>query len=182
MAVSRRLRYEILRRDDHACRYCGQRAPDVPLTVDHVIPVALGGTDEPANLVTACKDCNAGKSASSPDASIVSNVADDALRWAAAMQRAAEIQAQDQQARQAYVDAFGEAWGNYYSLPRDWTMSVGRWYDTGLEINFLFDCIDAAFAARGVEWRWKYFCGVVYRRLTERQQIAQEIIAREDAE
>lgn len=33
MAVSKRLRYEILRRDDHACRYCGDRAPDVKLTV-----------------------------------------------------------------------------------------------------------------------------------------------------
>jgi 5-methylcytosine-specific restriction endonuclease McrA len=62
VSVSKRLRYEVLRRDDHACRYCGHTAPDVPLTVDHVIPVALGGTDEPENLVTACKDCNAGKS------------------------------------------------------------------------------------------------------------------------
>ena len=32
MAVSKRLRFEILRRDNHACRYCGQMAPDVKLT------------------------------------------------------------------------------------------------------------------------------------------------------
>lgn len=81
MAVSKRLRYEVLRRDNHACRYCGRSAPDVALTVDHVVPVALGGSDDPGNLVTACRDCNSGKSASSPDAPIVANVADDALRW-----------------------------------------------------------------------------------------------------
>lgn len=61
MAVSKRLRYEILRRDSHTCRYCGASAPDVPLRVDHVTPVALGGTDTPANLVTSCEPCNSGK-------------------------------------------------------------------------------------------------------------------------
>lgn len=28
MAVSKRTRYEVLRRDNHACRYCGARAPE----------------------------------------------------------------------------------------------------------------------------------------------------------
>lgn len=80
MAVSKRLRYEVLRRDNHACRYCGRSAPEVALTVDHVVPVALGGSDDPTNLVAACRDCNAGKSASSPDAQIVDDIAADALR------------------------------------------------------------------------------------------------------
>ncbi|MFF0777048.1 HNH endonuclease [Streptomyces sp. NPDC003720] len=62
MAVSKRLRYEILRRDNHTCRYCGASAPDVPLRIDHVTPVALGGTDHPSNLVTSCEPCNNGKS------------------------------------------------------------------------------------------------------------------------
>lgn len=46
MAVSTRLRYEILRRDNHQCRYCGGTAPDVKLTIDHVIPETLGGNDD----------------------------------------------------------------------------------------------------------------------------------------
>ncbi|MYR30536.1 MULTISPECIES: HNH endonuclease [unclassified Streptomyces] len=62
MAVSKRLRYEILRRDKHTCRYCGAHAPDVPLRVDHVLPVALGGSDHPSNLATSCDPCNNGKS------------------------------------------------------------------------------------------------------------------------
>lgn len=39
-------------------------------TLNHVIPLALGGGDEPENLITACADCNAGKSSSNPDAPI----------------------------------------------------------------------------------------------------------------
>lgn len=55
------LRFDVLARDEYTCRYCGRKAPDVVLHVDHIVPVARGGTNEPANLVTACRDCNEGK-------------------------------------------------------------------------------------------------------------------------
>ena len=61
MAISKRLRFEIFRRDGYACRYCGRRAPAVILEVDHQIPVSRGGTDHPDNLISACLDCNRGK-------------------------------------------------------------------------------------------------------------------------
>lgn len=82
MAVSKRLRYEVLRRDNHACRYCGASAPDVKLNVDHVIPTSLGGSDKPTNLVTACADCNSGKTSSLPNATPVSDVEQEAFRKA----------------------------------------------------------------------------------------------------
>ena len=56
-------RFRILRRDGFACRYCGARAPDVLLEVDHLIPVSAGGGDDSTNLVASCEDCNRGKSA-----------------------------------------------------------------------------------------------------------------------
>lgn len=56
-----RLRFDILARDNFTCRYCGRSAPDVALNVDHVFPVAKGGTNDPDNLVTACFECNNGK-------------------------------------------------------------------------------------------------------------------------
>lgn len=89
MAVSKRLRFEVLRRDNHQCRYCGATAPDATLTVDHVVPEALGGSDDPSNLVAACAECNAGKSATPPDAALVADVAADAERWADAIKHAA---------------------------------------------------------------------------------------------
>ena len=60
--ISPRTRFEVLKRDNFTCRYCGRHAPDVELEVDHVIPVAKGGTNEFFNLVTACWECNIGKS------------------------------------------------------------------------------------------------------------------------
>ncbi|MYS16585.1 HNH endonuclease [Streptomyces sp. SID4982] len=90
MAVSKRLRYEILRRDNHACRYCGATAPDVKLNVDHVIPQALGGTDKPDNLVTACADCNSGKTSSLPGADPVMDVDQNHFRQAVLVRQAVQ--------------------------------------------------------------------------------------------
>lgn len=62
MAVSVRARFEIFKRDDFSCRYCGRRSPEVVLEVDHVVPASKGGTDDEMNLVTSCWECNRGKS------------------------------------------------------------------------------------------------------------------------
>lgn len=62
MAIGKRLRFRVFQRDNFTCQYCGERAPDVVLQVDHKHPKSLGGTDEEANLTTACFGCNNGKS------------------------------------------------------------------------------------------------------------------------
>ena len=61
--VSKKLRFEVFKRDKFTCQYCGRAAPDVLLELDHIHPVADGGTNDLLNLITACKDCNAGKGA-----------------------------------------------------------------------------------------------------------------------
>jgi len=63
MTVSTRTRFEVFKRDRFVCAYCGRTPPDALLHVDHITPVALGGTDDMANLITACSTCNLGKSA-----------------------------------------------------------------------------------------------------------------------
>ena len=60
--VGRKKRFFVLYRDNFTCRYCGAKAPDVKFHVDHKIPVSKGGNSELSNLVTACVDCNYGKS------------------------------------------------------------------------------------------------------------------------
>lgn len=62
MSVSKRTRFEVFKRDSFTCQYCGAKAPDVLLHVDHIEPRAKGGTDDILNLVTACAGCNGGKS------------------------------------------------------------------------------------------------------------------------
>lgn len=61
--IGKKLRFEVLKRDKFTCQYCGQKAPDVILHVDHIQAVANGGSSNIINLVTACSDCNGGKSA-----------------------------------------------------------------------------------------------------------------------
>lgn len=60
--LSKKLRFEIFKRDSFTCQYCGQKSPDVLLEIDHIEPVSQGGTNDLLNLITSCKDCNAGKS------------------------------------------------------------------------------------------------------------------------
>jgi hypothetical protein len=60
--ISKTKRFEILARDGFRCQYCGASPADARLHVDHSLAVARGGTDDDANLITACADCNHGKS------------------------------------------------------------------------------------------------------------------------
>lgn len=70
MPLSPSRRYTIFVRDGFRCVYCGRAAEDdVYLHVDHIVPRAAGGTDDDENLVTACQECNAGKSDRHPDGS-----------------------------------------------------------------------------------------------------------------
>ena len=59
--LSQKTRFEVFKRDQFTCQYCGRKAPDVVLQVDHIVPVAEGGKNDILNLVTSCVDCNSGK-------------------------------------------------------------------------------------------------------------------------
>jgi len=61
--ISPRLRFEILKRDNFTCQYCGRKAPEVELEVDHIEPYSKTKDNSPENLITACKECNRGKRA-----------------------------------------------------------------------------------------------------------------------
>jgi hypothetical protein len=60
--LSRRLRFAVLFRDGFTCQYCGRKPPEVSLHVDHRNPFSLGGEHSMENLMTACSECNLGKS------------------------------------------------------------------------------------------------------------------------
>jgi hypothetical protein len=82
VAVGAKLRYEVLSRDNFTCRYCGAFAPIVMLHVDHVVPRKRGGRDIASNLVTACQDCNIGKSVTMPGLGLVAEIEEAAAKWA----------------------------------------------------------------------------------------------------
>jgi len=59
--ISKKIRFEVFKRDSFKCQYCGCSAPDVILHVDHIHPVSKGGDNDITNLITSCFDCNMGK-------------------------------------------------------------------------------------------------------------------------
>lgn len=62
MALSKRIRFEVFKRDGFKCQYCGNHPPVVILEVDHIQPKSKEGLDDINNLITSCFDCNRGKS------------------------------------------------------------------------------------------------------------------------
>lgn len=62
-SISKKIRFEVFKRDSFTCQYCGKSAPEVILEVDHINPASKGGNNDLFNLITSCFDCNRGKTA-----------------------------------------------------------------------------------------------------------------------
>ena len=48
------------------CHYCEKKFPALKLTMDHIVPLARGGTSTPGNIVAACSECNHEKKLETP--------------------------------------------------------------------------------------------------------------------
>lgn len=73
-------RLAIYLRDNFRCSYCGKNLAGIPAalrSVDHVVPIALGGTNDATNLITCCKRCNDRKQ----DQSAYSFASDEAFQY-----------------------------------------------------------------------------------------------------
>lgn len=181
--TSRRLRFEILRRDNYTCRYCGASTPDVVLTVDHVVPIALGGDDDPRNLVAACADCNAGKSSIQPDSPLVEDVEATAMLFAKAIDIVTERRREEQRGLEAEQEWFVEAWRpilggmNYSYLPDTWGATVARFIASGLDRED-FERFMLVTCDKNLVWnqRFRYFCGCCWKEVGLRQEEARKLI------
>lgn len=54
---------KIYKRDNYTCYYCSGERDDRNLSIDHIVPVMHGGSDNFSNLVTSCRTCNLKKHA-----------------------------------------------------------------------------------------------------------------------
>ena len=178
MAVSKRLRFEILRRDNHTCQYCGEKAPDVTLHVDHVVPVTLGGSDKPDNLVAACKDCNLGKTSVPAGAPLVSAVGKMAASYALDLTERMTIIRAELERDDDYLEEFEDAWNAWkYTgtdrrapLPPDHKNSIYRWSKMGVPIRLVERAIGIAMTKQGLRGEFPeftYMAGIVWRTLNE---------------
>ena len=179
MAVSKRTRFEVLRRDDYTCRYC--RSTENTLTIDHVVPEALGGGNDPSNLVAACRDCNAGKSSTSPDEHVVAQVAEDAIRWSAARREAFAAMRTERHCFDDVLSSFHKSWLDWdksgVMLPHDWDSSVTHWLKSGLSIDDVKEALGIALGSRcNSRAVFRYMAGVVYNWLREGDRRTSDIL------
>ena len=58
-----KLRFEIFKRDNFTCQYCGRNVKEdkIKLHCDHIHPKKKGGKFKAENLITSCQECNLGK-------------------------------------------------------------------------------------------------------------------------
>lgn len=179
MAVSKRLRFEVLKRDNHTCAYCGRSAPEVVLQVDHIVPTVLGGSDKPSNLTTACRDCNSGKSSSQAEDRPVDAPTLDVLRWRRAVIEAGEVHRADQEREQKARDRFERRWS--YRLPDGWGTTIDQFARLGLEAeDFEYMAERAIERATGQTHAWRYFCKVAWAKIHEARDAAARKLAQDD--
>jgi len=169
--LSKRTRFAVFKRDLFTCQYCGATPPGAVLEVDHIEPLALGGTDDESNLVTACFDCNRGKAA------IALTVVPESLAERAA--RVAEAEAQLAgyreiiRAREERME--GDAWEVVGALFSETETTQARFQSI---LRFLerlpFEVVrEAALTTRanmrsfGRERRFRYFCAICWRKIGE---------------
>jgi hypothetical protein len=60
--IRRNKRWTIYITNNYQCAYCGRTLFEIDvLTLDHLVPIELGGTNHASNLVVACRSCNSKK-------------------------------------------------------------------------------------------------------------------------
>lgn len=166
-AISKKTRFEVFKRDDFACSYCGQKPPAVVLEVDHIVPVAKGGKNGMDNLITACFDCNRGKAANTLTA-VPESLVDKAARV-----KEAEAQLKAYRKVMAARDERekADAWAVVHALfgddcheiRKDWFQSIKRFNDRLEHHDVIYAaeraCVQKPYAT---EAKFKYFCGICW--------------------
>lgn len=178
--LSKRQRFEIFKRDEFCCQYCGNRPPKVILEIDHIVAVADGGTNDEANLVTSCFDCNRGKS----DVPLTRLPASSSQTLEQRREAAEQIAALNQflmerrEAIEFSLVSVGYYWHNKtcppnkqdcYVFAKEREESVRQFLNHLCEADVL-EAVDIAHGRFPAEWdndfkTWKYFCGVCWRKI-----------------
>ncbi len=55
ISIPKSVRDYVFQRDNYQCQSCGKKQQ---LNIDHIIPLAKGGSNDISNLQTLCQTCN----------------------------------------------------------------------------------------------------------------------------
>jgi hypothetical protein len=171
--ISKRVRFEVFKRDGFVCQYCGATPPKVILHIDHIHPVVDGGSNHIDNLITACEPCNLGKGAVQLS-DVPKSLKDKAGEIA---EREDQIKGYNDvlmaRARRLENDCWHVVQRLEFDVPQESysrrrLQSIRRF----LEILPLSEVLDAAMIVSSKwsvmsERAFKYFCGVCWKKIRE---------------
>lgn len=172
--MSQKLRFEVFKRDGFKCQYCGAHPPAALLEVDHIHPVALGGDNDPDNLITACLPCNRGKSAV-PLTVVPQSLEDKAAEVA---EREAQIKGYTEIMNAARERLEQDVWraieywqGEVESVRHETFTTIKRFVER-LGVHEVMDAIDIMHNARirGARHQLKYIAGVCWNKIRRLEQ------------
>ncbi len=170
-ALSKKTRFEVFKRDEFTCQYCGARPPQAVLNVDHINPVAEGGKNDIDNLVTACESCNAGKGAR-----LLTSVPMSLKEKAALVaEKEAQLRGYNEILEAKRERIYEDAWrvANVHverfgtdGIRKDYFASIKKFTET-LGVH---DCVEAMEKAISRKWfgedqAFRYFCGICWRKI-----------------
>ena len=168
--LSKRIRFEVFKRDEFTCQYCGAHPPGVLLHVDHIVAVADGGSDEFDNLIAACEPCNLGKGARGLGAIVPSTIADRAVELREredqllGYQAALDQRAERLQQEVGHVVAIYERFNDGWTLSESAKVSVRRFIEK-LGVHVVSSAMEKACAWKAGDGQFKYFCGICWRTI-----------------
>jgi len=172
--LTKKVRFDVFKRDGFCCAYCGSKPPTVVLEVDHITPVSAGGSNCLDNLITSCFDCNRGKGANEL------SVAPDSI------QRRAELLAEKTEQIKAYdrliksnkrreekkideiEEIFRQSFGGYFS---DSFRASVRSFVRSMPFEDVESAMFRACSKRKDSGSdaLKYFCGICWNIIKERK-------------
>ena len=177
MAISKKQRFEIFKRDGFICQYCGRKPPQIILEIDHIMPRKKKGKDIPENLITACFDCNRGKGTRDL------KVAPESIRERTEILKEKELQLHEfykyqekiKERIEADVDFLDGRWHvlseekeNYYfnEHGRMQIRNLLRFFNK-YEIE---EAMEIAWLKRYLNNRFAYMCGVLWTKKRQREE------------
>lgn len=169
-AISVKTRFDIFKRDEFTCQYCGAHPPKVVLHCDHIVAVANGGGNDEDNLITACDRCNLGKGAR-PLSDIPKSLEARAKETA---EREEQIRGYSEvmQLKRERIDndchdvalMFASAYGRD-TIRTEWLNSIKR-FVIELGVDETIEAMEIAIGRGVSEYQcFKYFCGVCWRKI-----------------
>ena len=175
MALSKKKRFDVFKRDGFKCVYCGKTPPMIILEVDHINPKSKGGSDDIDNLVTACFDCNRGKAANELS-DVPQTIAEKTKVLEEKESQMVEynkvLNKVEKRLRKECLmvsDRYGEYFDGFY-LKDSFLRSSVRRFIKALGVNDVLNAMDVACAKIGWDDQKSinYFCGICWRKMGER--------------